>query len=84
MQSVAPTRRLSRRSRDLLVAAGLVFLIGAGAVVAGITLHILNLVIASNPGAGFYDLFRKALLIFGIGLIISSFLDGDSRNHLED
>ena len=74
MQNVAPTRRLSRRSRDLLVAAGLVFLIGAGAVVAGITLHILNLVIVSNPGAGFYDLFRKALLIFGIGLIISSFL----------
>lgn len=74
MQNVAPTRRLSRRSRDMLVAAGLVFLIGAGAVVAGITLHILNLVIASNPGAGFYDFIRKSLLSFGIGLIFSSFL----------
>ncbi len=74
MQNVAPTRRLSRRSRDMLVAAGLVFLVGAGAVVAGIALHILNLVIASNPGAGLYDLIRKALLSLGIGLMVSSFL----------
>ena len=74
MQNVAPTRRLSRRSRDFLVAAGLVFLVGAGAVVAGITLHILNLVIASNPGAGFYDFIRKALLSVGIGLIFGSFI----------
>lgn len=74
MQNVAPTRRLGRRSRDMMVAAGLVFLVGAGVVVAGITLHILNLVVASNPSAGFYDLIRKALLTIGIGLIISSFL----------
>lgn len=58
----------------MLVAAALVFLVGAGAVVAGITLHILNLVIASNPGAGFYDFFRKAILTLGIGLFLTSFL----------
>ena len=74
MQNVAPTRRLSRRSRDMLVGAALVFLIGACAVVVGISLHILNLVIASNPGAGFYDFMRKALLSLGSGLIFVSFM----------
>ena len=58
----------------MLVAAVLVFLVGAGAVVAGITLHILSLVIASNPGAGIYDFFRKAILALGIGSILSSFV----------
>ena len=74
MQSVAPTRRLSRRSRDLLIAAAVVFLVGALVSIAGIALHIFNLVVPFNPGSQTYDLTRKAILSIGIGIIFSSFL----------
>ena len=74
MQNVAPTRRLGRRSRDLLVVAALVFLMGAFVATVGIALHIFNLVVPYNPGANVYDLTRKAILSLGIGIVFVSFL----------
>lgn len=74
MQSIAPTRRLSRRSRDLLVAAAVVFLVGALVMIAGIALHIFNLVVPFNPGSQIYDLTRKGVLSLGAGIVLASFL----------
>ena len=74
MQSLAPTASLSRRSRDLLLAAVVVFLAGALALMAGIALHIFNLVVPYNPGAQIYDLTRKSMLALGAGIIVSSFM----------
>lgn len=70
MQSVAPTRRLNRRSRDLLIAAALVFLLGAAMIVVGIALHILSLVVPFNQGYAIYNLTRKALLIVGLAVSV--------------
>ena len=70
MQSVAPTRSLNRRSRDLLIAAALIFLLGAALLVAGIALHVFGLVAPFNRGYPVYDLTRKALLIIGIVIAI--------------
>ena len=72
MQNVAPTQRLNRRSRDLLIAAALVFLLGAALAVVGIALHVFSLVVPFNHGFAIYDLTRKALLSIGIGIAIAS------------
>ena len=74
MQNVAPTRRLNRRSRDFLLAAVIVFLLGAALAVAGIVLHIISLVVPSNDGYEAYDLMRKSLLSVGIGIALVSIL----------
>ncbi len=74
MQNLAPTGRLSRRSRELLVAAAVVFLAGALLTMAGIALHIFNLVVPFNPGSEIYDLTRKGMLFLGAGIIFLSFL----------
>ena len=68
MQNIAPTRKLNRRSRDVLLAAALLFLIGALLMITGIGLHIVNLVVPSNPGAAVYDMLRKAILSLGFGI----------------
>lgn len=73
MQSLAPTGPLGRRSRDLLAVAAVVFLAGALLLVAGIALHIFNLVLAFNPGWQIYDLTRKGMLALGAGIIVASF-----------
>jgi hypothetical protein len=72
MQNVAPTQRLNRRSRDLLIAAALVFLLGAALAVVGIGLHVFSLVVPFNQGFAIYDLTRKALLAIGMGIAIAS------------
>ncbi len=72
MQNVAPTRSLNRRSRDLLFAAALVFLLGAALAVAGIALHIFSLVVPFNQGYAVYDLTRKAVLILGVAISIGA------------
>lgn len=69
MQNVAPTRNLSRRSRDFLIAAAVVFLLGITFAVIGLALHIINLVVESNPGFEIYDLVRKAVVSGGFGLM---------------
>ncbi len=74
MQNVAPTNRLNRRSRDFLIAAAVVFLLGAALAVAGIGLHIVSLVVPFNRGFAFYDLTRKAMLSGGFGLAFVSIL----------
>lgn len=74
MQNVAPVHRLNRRSRDFLIAAAIVFLIGAALAVAGIGLHIVSLVVPYNRGFAFYDLTRKALLSVGFGITFVSML----------
>lgn len=74
MQNVAPTHRLNRRSRDFLIAAAVVFLIGAALAVAGIGLHVFNLVVPSNRGYAIYDLTRKGLLSSGAGVSFVSML----------
>ncbi|MDE2774603.1 MAG: nuclease-related domain-containing protein [Chloroflexota bacterium] len=74
MQNVAPTHRLNRRSRDFLIAAAAVFLIGAALAVAGIGLHIVSLVVPFNRGFAIYDLTRKALVSLGFGLSFVSML----------
>jgi len=74
MQNVAPTHRLNRRSRDFLIAAAVVFLLGAALAVAGIGLHIVSLVVPFNRGYAVYDLTRKALLSVGLGISFVSML----------
>ena len=74
MRNRAPTKKLNRRARDMLLAASLVFLVGALLIMLGIGLHIVNLAVPSNPGASAYDLARKAILSLGIGLAAASFL----------
>ena len=74
MQNVAPTHRLNRRSRDVMIAAALVFLCGAAMAVAGLTLHVFSLVVPFNRGFAVYDLTRKALLSLGIGIAFVSIL----------
>lgn len=74
MQNVAPTRSLTRRSRDLQVAAALVFLLGAALAVAGIVMHVFNLVVPFNRGYDIYDLTRKALLLIGAAFCLVSLL----------
>ena len=74
MQNVAPTRRLNRRSRDFLIAAAVVFLIGAALAVAGISLHVFSLVVPFNRGFAIYDLTRKGLLSVGMGVSFVSML----------
>ena len=68
MQNVAPTRRLNRRSRDFLAAAAVIFLGGAALAILGLSLHIIQLAVPSNPGFALYDAARKALILAGIGL----------------
>ena len=74
MQSVAPTRRLNRRSRDLLIAAAVVFLVGAALAVAGIGMHIFSLVVPFNRGYEVYDLTRKGILTTGLGITVAAIL----------
>ncbi len=74
MQNVAPTRRLNRRSRDALLAAAVLFLLGAALLVAGIGLHIVNLAVPSNSAFAWYDLARKGMLPAGALLCIASML----------
>lgn len=74
MQNVAPTRNLNRRSRDFLVLAAVVFLLGATLSVIGIVLHIITFVVPSNPGFQTFDLTRKAIISGGMGLIFVSLL----------
>ena len=74
MQNVAPTRKLNRRSRDFLIAAAVVFLLGATLAIVGLTLHVINVVVPSNPGYDVYDLTRKAVLSGGGGLMFVSLL----------
>lgn len=76
MQNVAPTRKLSRRSRDFLIAAAVIFLLGVTLVVVGIALHIVNFVVPSNPGYDVYNLTRNAIIAGGAGLIFVSALMG--------
>ena len=68
MLNIAPSHSLIRRSRDLLVVAALVFLLGAALAVVGIALHIFSLVVPFNLGFASYDLTRKALLILGMAI----------------
>lgn len=74
MQNVAPTRNLSRRSRDFLIASAVIFLLGITLAVIGLALHIINLVVESNPGFEIYDLVRKGVVSGGFGLIFVSIL----------
>lgn len=74
MQNVAPTRSLTRRSRDLQLVAALVFLLGAALAVTGIGMHVFNLVVPFNRGYEFYDLTRKALLLVGAAFSLVSLL----------
>ncbi len=74
MQNVAPTRKLSRRSRDFLIAAAVVFLFGITLVIVGLALHIINFVVPSNPGFEVYDLTRKGVISAGAGLMFVSVL----------
>lgn len=74
MQNVAPTRRLNRRSRDFLLGAAVVFLLGAALAVTGIALHVFSLVVPFNRGYAMYDIARKAMLSLGAGLACASML----------
>ena len=74
MQNVAPTRRLNRRSRDALLLAAVIFLLGAALFMAGIGLHVVALVLPSNRAFALYDLARKSMLALGAGLCPAAIL----------
>lgn len=72
MQNIAPTHKLSRRSRNFLIAAAVVFLLGVAFAVLGVVLHVITVVVPSNPGYDAYDLTRKGIIAIGAGLIFAS------------
>jgi len=80
MQNIVPTRVLARRSRNLLVASGLLMLFGILVFAIGGALFAIELVVADNPNFEIYNFIRSGLVVVGIiicvvaiGLVIRAF-----------
>jgi hypothetical protein len=69
MRHVVPSGALTRRSRTVLYGSAVFMLVGLFVFVIGFLLHVVALVVSSNPGFAQYDLVRKGLMVIG-GLII--------------
>ena len=71
MRSVAPTRSLARRSTRLLQIAAVVILGGVFLSLIALALYVIEFVVPSNPGYGFYNGLRGVLLFIGIAVALS-------------
>lgn len=70
MQNVAPSRSLARRSRNLLIGAVVVALVGLLSAGIGLFLFAVPLVVPSNPTFNLYELVRQALVAVGLLLFV--------------
>jgi hypothetical protein len=71
MRSVAPTRSLARRSTRLLQIAAVVMLGGVFLTLVALALYVIEFVVPSNPGYGFYNTMRGVLLFIGVGIVLA-------------
>lgn len=69
MRHVVPSGALTRRARTVLYGSAVLMLAGLFAFTIGFALHVIALVVESNPGFQQYNLVRKGLMVIG-GLII--------------
>ncbi len=69
MRHVVPSGALTRRARTVLYGSAVLMLAGLFALSIGFALHVVALVVESNPGFRQYDLVRKGLIVIG-GLVI--------------
>lgn len=70
MQNIRPARSLERRSRNWLLIAVVVGVLGLIAGVVGLFLHGIPLIVPSNPNYGLYSLTRDALIGLGVLLFL--------------
>ncbi len=71
MRSVAPTRSLARRATRLLQIAAVVVLGGVFLSLVALALYVIEFVVPSNPGYGFYNTLRAVLLFIGIAVALA-------------
>ncbi|MDQ7027491.1 MAG: nuclease-related domain-containing protein [Anaerolineae bacterium] len=69
MQNIVPARSLARRSRNLLLGAVLIILLGILLIVASVFMQTVRLVVPSNPNYSLYTFATSALAWLG-GLLI--------------
>ena len=72
MRHVVPSGALTRRARTVLYGSAVLMLAGLFALAIGFALHIIALVVESNPGFRQYDLVRKGLMVIGALIIVIS------------
>lgn len=72
MRHVVPSGALTRRARTVLYGSAVLMLAGLFAFAIGFALHIIALVVESNPGFRQYDLVRKGLMVIGTLVILVS------------
>lgn len=65
MRNIVPEHALARRSRNLLIAAVLIMILGGFLVVFGLVLRAIPLVVPSNPSFSLYDTVRTLMVIGG-------------------
>lgn len=68
MQNVVPARALARRSRSLIFAAVVIFVLGIFVAVLGVVLLQIPLVVPSNSNFTLYDSARRGLI--GLGVVL--------------
>ena len=74
MRNVAPARALASRSRNLLLIAALILVLGGLAIVMSFFFKTVPLVVPDNPNYGFYVFAQTALLWLGFIFITLSVL----------
>lgn len=70
MRNVAPSRSLSQRSLNWLIAAILLALFGIFLVVVGLTFTSIEIVVPGNPSYETYVFLRNAAIVGGIVLVL--------------
>ncbi|GAB5490395.1 MAG: hypothetical protein Phog2KO_06100 [Phototrophicaceae bacterium] len=77
MRNMVPARSLARRSRNLILLAVFIMVVGVLAVIFGLFLNLFPLVVPNNPNYDFYQTIDDALrwlggivILISIGLII--------------
>ena len=70
MRNVAPSRNLTRRSRNLIYFALVFALFGVLCVVIGFTLSTIPFAVPSNPDFGLYNFVRNILFFGGIIILL--------------
>jgi len=70
MQNIVPARSLARRSRNLLLGAVLIILLGILLVTANVFMRTVRLVVPSNPNYTLYTFATGAAIFLGVLMIL--------------
>lgn len=70
MQNIVPARSLARRSRNLLLGAVLIILLGVLLVTVNIFMRTVRLVVPSNPNYNLYTFATGAAIFLGVLMIL--------------